>query len=182
MENFDLVDESQLTIICLAAIRDETLVKDRKFRSAQHCTYVTSEWPRNLKSDHRCMATLIKVNGLEAYALLDLGSTIASITHDFACVAKLNIMQLDNLIALQLGMVGSQSVINFSSRSSLELGPIKDDDVYLDVVNIDRYNMIISTPFIRKHGLMLDFHQDKLYHQGQIIPMMSAGQEDLMVA
>jgi hypothetical protein len=43
MENFDLVDESQLTIICLAATHDETLVQDREFRSAQCHTYVTGE-------------------------------------------------------------------------------------------------------------------------------------------
>jgi Reverse transcriptase (RNA-dependent DNA polymerase)/RNase H-like domain found in reverse transcriptase len=128
------------------------------------------------------MATLIKVNGLEAYALLDLGSTTVSITHDFGCVAKLNIMQLENPIALQLGTVGSWSIINVGLRSLLELGPIKDDNVYLDVVNIDRYNMIIGTLFMWKHRLMLDFHQDKLYRQGQIILTMSAGQEDLMVA
>ena len=57
--------------------------------------------------------------------------------HDFAHVAKLNIKQLDNPIALQLGTVGSQSVINFSLTASLKLGPIRDNDAYLDVVNID---------------------------------------------
>ena len=94
-------------IIYIAATHDKTLVKDHKFRSAQCCTYVTGEWPRNSNSDRRCMATLIKVNGLEAYALPDSGSTTVSIIHNFACVAKLNIMQLENPIALQLGMVGS---------------------------------------------------------------------------
>jgi hypothetical protein len=100
MENFDLTDESQLTIIHIAATHDKTLVKDHKFRSAQCCTYVTGEQPRNSNSDRRCMATLIKVNSLKAHALLDSGSTTVSITHDFAHVAKLNIMQLENPIAL----------------------------------------------------------------------------------
>ena len=131
--------------------------------------------------DCRCMATLIKVNGLEAYALLDSGSTTISITHDFACIAKLNVMQLDNPVALQLGTVGSRSMINFGSRTSLELGPIKDSNAYLDVVNIDRYDMIIGTPFMQKHGLILDFSRDNLSYQGQAIPTLSAGQEDLMI-
>jgi Aspartyl protease len=127
------------------------------------------------------MAALVKVNGLEAYALLDSGSTTISITHDFARMAKLNVIQLENPITLQLGTVGSQSIINFGSRSSLELGTIKDDDAYLDVVNIDRYDMIIGTPFMRKHGLVLDFSNNTLSHRGRPVPTLSAGQEDLMI-
>jgi hypothetical protein len=61
------------------------------------------------------MAALVKVNGLETYALLDSGSTTISITHDFTCVAKLNVIQLENPITLELGTVGSQSIINFGS-------------------------------------------------------------------
>ena len=75
VENFDLIDKSQLMIIHIAAICNETLVIDCEFRSAQCRTYATGEWPHNSNSDHRCMATLIKVNGLKAYALLDSGGT-----------------------------------------------------------------------------------------------------------
>jgi len=53
------------------------------------------------------MAALVKVNGLKAYALLDLGSMTVSIMHNFAHVAKLNVMQSENPVLLQLGMVGS---------------------------------------------------------------------------
>ncbi len=128
------------------------------------------------------MAALIKVNGLEAYALLDSGSTTVSITHDFARVAKLKVTQLDNPVPLQLGTVGSRSMINFGTKTSLELGPVVEDDAYLDVVNIDRYDMIIGTPFMRKHGLVLDFCKDTLSVQGKPIPTLTSGQEDLMLA
>jgi hypothetical protein len=94
------------------------------------------------------MAVLVKVNGIEAYALLDTGSTTMSITHDFAHVAKLSVIQLENPVPLQLGTVGSQSIINYGARTHLELGPVSEDDAYLDVVNIDRYDMIIGTPFM----------------------------------
>jgi hypothetical protein len=94
------------------------------------------------------MAALVKVNGIEAYALLDTGSTTVSITHDFACVAKLSVIQLENPVPLQLGTVGSRSIINYGARTRLELGPVSEDDAYLDVINIDQYNMIIGTPFM----------------------------------
>jgi len=128
------------------------------------------------------MAALVKVNGLEAYALVDSGSTTVSVTHDFARVAKLNVMELDNPVPLQLGTVGSRSMINFGVKTCLELGPMHEDDAYLDVVNIDRYDMIIGTPFMRRHGLVLDFEQNTLSIRGEIIPTLMSGQEDLMLA
>jgi hypothetical protein len=127
------------------------------------------------------MVALVKVNGLEAYALLDTGSTTVSITHDFARVAKLNVMQLDNPVALQLGTVGSRSMINYGARTRVELGPICEDDAYLDVVNIDRYDMIIGTPFMRKHGLVLDFQKNIVTIEDKQIQIMTSGQEDLML-
>jgi hypothetical protein len=172
----------QETTVFMAAARVDDPSKDREFRSAQRRNYSTGERPRSSINDRRCMAALVRVNGLEAYALLDSGSTTISVTHDFARVAKLNVMQLENPITLQLGTVGSRSMINFGSKASLELGAIKDDDAYLDVVNIDRYDMIIGTPFMRKHGLILDFASNTLSHKGRPVPTLSAGQEDLMIS
>jgi hypothetical protein len=83
------------------------------------------------------MAALVKVNGLKAYTLIDIGSTTTSVTHDFTQVAKLKVMQLKNPVTLQLGMVGSCSMTNFGARTQLELGPVQEDDAYLDVINID---------------------------------------------
>ena len=150
---------SKITITCIAAIHDEDQSRDQEFRLAQHCAYVTSKWPHSSDSE----------------------STTVSVTHDFACVAKLNVMQLENPIILQLGTVGSQSIINFSSRALRELRPIKDSDAYLDIVNIDGYDIIISTLFMHKYGLSLDFSQNILNHWGQIILTLSVGQENLMV-
>ena len=83
------------------------------------------------------MAALVKVNSLKAYALLDSRSMTMLITHNFAQVAKLKVMQLESPVPLQLGMVGSHSMINFGTWAHLELGTIAENDVYLDVVNIN---------------------------------------------
>jgi hypothetical protein len=113
--------------------------------------------------------------------LLDSGSTTVSITQDFARVAKLRVQELANPVPLQLGTVGSHSMINFSAKAHLQVGPINDNDIYLDVVNIDRYDMIIGTPFMRKHGLVLDFGMNTLSTWGTLIPTLTEGQEDLVL-
>lgn len=133
-----LVHLSAEAVIRIAAGHDDVdLSHEHEFRLAQRHNCVTGECLQTSGTDWRCMAALVKVNGLEAYALLDTGSTTISVTHDFARVAKLKVMQLDNPVLLQLGMVGSHSMINFGAWTQLELGPACDDDAYMDVVNID---------------------------------------------
>jgi len=177
-EGFNPVNTAFIAALC----NEVKAPHEQEFRSAQCYHIIDGERPQTNGSDRRCMAVLVKVNDLEAYTLLDLGSTTVSITHDFARVAKLKVIQLDNPVPLQLGMVGSRSMINYGARTCLELGPIRENNAYLDVVNIDRYDMIIGTPFMRKHGLVLDFEQNTLSIQGTLLPTMTSGQEDLMLA
>jgi len=165
-----------------AACDDTNIPREQEFRAAQRTSGATGERPKPSTSDRHCMAALVNVNGLEVYALLDTGSTAISISHDFARVAKLKIFQLENPIPLQLGTVGSRSMINFGARSRVELGTVSDNDAYLDVVNINRYDMIVGIPFLRKHGFILDFDQDILSRRGVKVPTLTSGQEDLMLA
>jgi len=99
---------SPVDTVFIAAVRDGmNTLHECEFRSVQRYHNASGERPQITGSDHRCMAALVKVNGLKAYALLDSGSTTVSIMHDFACVAKLKVMQLENPVLLQLGTVGS---------------------------------------------------------------------------
>jgi len=183
LESSSPVHVSSDAVARIAVVYDDTnTAREHEFRTAQHRNYENGEHPKTFGSDRCCLVAPVKVNGLEAYALLDSGSTTVSIMHDFTCVAKLKVMQLENLVPLQLGMVGSHSMINFRTRTHLELGSITKDDAYLDVVNIDRYDMIIGTPFMHRYGLMLDFGTDTLTAQGKLIPTLTSGQEDLMLA
>ena len=142
---------------------------------------ITGEHPPKTDSNRRYMVALVKVNGLEAYALLDSSSTTMSITNNFARVAKLSVLQLENPVTLQLGTIGSWSMINYGTKAQIELGPIKEDDAYLNIVNIDQYDMIIGTPFMRKHKFVVDFGHNTFSVCGQAICPMTSGQEDLMI-
>ena len=76
-------DHTEVTHIA-AACNNATALHEREFQVAQSHKDDNGIRPQTSGNDHRCMAALVKVNGLEAYTLLDSGSTTMSITHDFA--------------------------------------------------------------------------------------------------
>jgi hypothetical protein len=115
--------KDETPVICIATAHDDTNTpREHKFCAAQRHNAASEECPQISRSDHHYMAALVKVNSLKAYALIDMGSTTASVTHDFAQVANLKVVQLENPVTLQLRTVGSCLMINFSARTHLELG------------------------------------------------------------
>ncbi|KAF8235813.1 hypothetical protein L208DRAFT_1142303, partial [Tricholoma matsutake] len=65
-----------------------------------------------------------------------------------------------------LNTIGSCSKINFRLFTDFEIGEIKNTH-YFDVVNIDRYDAILGTVFMRKHGIVLDFERDEVCIKGK---------------
>ncbi|KAJ7258333.1 hypothetical protein C8J57DRAFT_999670, partial [Mycena rebaudengoi] len=108
-----------------------------------------------------CISALLLINGTEAYSLIDTGSTINSVTPEFAKATKAPKILLQEQITLQLGCMGSRSRINFGTRVPVEFGGIKGH-VYFDQVNLDRYDCIIGTPFLNRHGALVDFQKREL--------------------
>ncbi|KAJ7664154.1 hypothetical protein B0H17DRAFT_896146, partial [Mycena rosella] len=102
------------------------------------------------------ISALLNINGVEAYALVDSGSTTNSITPEFAKATHAPRIKLDEQVTLQLGCVGNRSRINYGTRVPVDFGGIRGH-VYFDQVNLDRYDCIIGTPFLNRHGVNLDF-------------------------
>ncbi|KAI0044588.1 hypothetical protein FA95DRAFT_1459465, partial [Auriscalpium vulgare] len=111
------------------------------------------------------MAAYVEVNGVKAYALFDTGSTTVSVTPDFARVSRIPLTALENPVTLQLGCVGSRSKINFGATVNISVGPVSEAH-YVDIVNIDRYDMIVGTPFMYRFGVCLDFAQGTVSIRG----------------
>ncbi|KAF8230132.1 hypothetical protein L208DRAFT_1283052 [Tricholoma matsutake] len=107
----------------------------------------------------------MKIHGLEANVLLDSGCTSDSVSPEFTIPANLKVHELEEPMPLQLGMVGTRSKINFGLFVEFELGNLSENH-YFNVINIDQYDTIIGTVFMQKHGIVLDFEQDKVWLQG----------------
>ena len=73
-------------------------------------------------------------------------------THAMGIVTK----KLKNPVALQLVCVSSKSTISYGAMSTIAFGNQRIEE-YFDVANIDYYDFILGTPFLRGIGITLDF-------------------------
>jgi hypothetical protein len=131
--------------------------------------------PPRTELDNRCFVARMRLRDLEAYVLLDSGCTSDSISPEFATSANLKVYELEEPVPLQLGTVGSRSKINFGLFTSFEIGKAIGNH-YFDVVNIDRYDAILGTVFMRKHSIVLDFERDEVCIQGTILETVIEGE------
>ncbi|KAF7970211.1 hypothetical protein HWV62_24808, partial [Athelia sp. TMB] len=108
------------------------------------------------RHNQETITAVITINGHEALALFDSGSTTDSITPEFGFVSRTKQFKLDEQIVLQLGCVGSRSKISYGVVAPVTVFSVTEE-MYFDVVNIDRYDAILGTPFLKKHGVCIDF-------------------------
>ena len=121
------------------------------------------------EEDKECLATYVGVNGLEAWTLWDSGSTTTGITPTFAQMANVVVDTLIDPHILQLGTVGSRSIIKYGADVPVALAG-KTFPVYVDIANFDRYDMIVGTPFMRAHNVILDFVSNQVIVNGTTMP------------
>ena len=92
-------------------------------------------------------------------------------------IADLKVYELKEQVLLQLGTKGSQTKINYGAKARLEYGPINVDR-YLDIVNINRYNVTLGMVFMRKHGIVLDFDKNQVRQHNVVLPTLQESAEE----
>lgn len=136
--------------------------------------------PKRDPKRHGTLAAEIMINGVKAYMLFDSGSTTDSITPEFAHITKAPKITLDEQVTLQLGCVGSRSKICYGTLVPINIGTI-NKKTYFDIVNLDRYDCIIGTPFMNEYNISLDFGRNMI-KIGKAEIMALTYQEDTAVA
>ncbi|KAI1782380.1 hypothetical protein LXA43DRAFT_905944 [Ganoderma leucocontextum] len=119
------------------------------------------------------LSGMIEVAGNMAYTMFDSGSTTNGTTPEYSHIMRTPKIVLDEQVVLQLGCSGSRSKINFGTRAPVTLGPIQDAPTYFDIVNLDRYDCVMGTPFMNEHGVILDFRTREIVIRGEHIPAFS---------
>ena len=164
-------------IKCIAqSFQMSTAIPSRSVRTAwiydpriRHLTDKRDQPNRDLQMQRPLCAQVI-VNGEVAYALFDSGCTTDSISPTFAYIAMADRIQLDEQVGLQLGARGSRTKISYGARANVQVGPV-NDYYYMDVVDIDRYDLILGTPFFSKYDVVLDFKNRTIVINGDPVPV-----------
>ncbi|KAF4574703.1 hypothetical protein EYR36_006053 [Pleurotus pulmonarius] len=137
--------------------------------------------PKRAGVTAKSIAQYVTINGIRAYTLFDSGCTTDCMSPDFARVAKVRYGYLKDIVPLQLGTVGSSASIQFGTYTRTSFGPI-DSKEYYDVANIDRYDVILGTPWMHKHGVLLDFANRVIRIGGEVFPSLTEGEESVEMA
>ena len=107
---------------------------------------------------------------MKAHCLLDSGSEGVLLSPEFTQATGIKTFALEKPIALQLACIGSQSMINYGTHVTIKIGCKVVED-YFDIVNVEHYNAILGTPFLRKMGIVLDFPSPGMAQVGnEVIP------------
>jgi len=133
--------------------------------------------------DPKLQATLaaeIEINGVKAFTLFDSGSTTDSLTPEFAFATRAKQITLEDQVILQLGCVGSRSKICYGTKVPINICGIKDE-IYFNLVNLDRHDCIIGTPFMNVHGVCLDFGNRSILINGQRLAALTLDEEQLFL-
>jgi hypothetical protein len=162
--------------VLIAALRtgEETLPqKEKKIVNKRMLTKVRKsskvlDRPVRLKDEAKGFIVMVKLNGQAGVALLDSGCTMDEMSPELVCITDLKVYKLAEQVPMQLGMRGSQVKINYGTKACIKYGHV-DVQHYFDIVNIDRYDVILGTVFMRKHGIVLDFDKNKIRHKKEVL-------------
>ena len=92
------------------------------------------------------------------------------VSPDFAHAMGMKLMKLEQPISLQLACVGSKSTINYGTEATIMFSDTCIEE-YLDVANIDYYDVILGMLFLRCLGVSLDFAGPGMIQMGaSVVP------------
>jgi hypothetical protein len=106
------------------------------------------------------------IGGTKAHCLLDSGCEGIMISSDSVRANKLPKFELEKPIILQLACVGSKSTVQYGLTAKILLGKEKYEE-YFDIANVDYYDVILGTPFLRRFEILLDF-KNNCVHMGKL--------------
>ena len=100
--------------------------------------------------------------------LIDSGCEGIMLSPNFIRAAKIEPFPLDKPIGIQLAVTGSKSVINYCTNATIKYEG-RESKEYFNIINIDYYDAILGTPFLRKHEVIIDFMNNCLRLKDKII-------------
>ena len=90
------------------------------------------------------------------------------ISCNFIRAANIEPFPLDKPIGIQLAVMGSKFIINYGTNATIQYNE-EESKEYFDIVNIDYYDAILGTPFLRKYEVVINIMNNCLRIKDNII-------------
>jgi hypothetical protein len=127
--------------------------------------------PKQMCAENKTLSAFWDIEGVKAHCLLDSGCEGVMISLEFTCATGMRMFELEHPIGLQLACIGSKSNINYGTNTSIKFGT-HTINKYFDVANVNFYDAILGTPFLRRPSMVLDFKdQGKILIRNEVIPI-----------
>ncbi|KAF8305089.1 hypothetical protein DL93DRAFT_2033215, partial [Clavulina sp. PMI_390] len=119
---------------------------------------------------------LANVNGVEAFICFDTGSEVDAMTQEFANVAKLSFSTKQTPLRLRLATKGSLAQTSYEVQPVFDFGnsQLRHD---IDIVNLDRWDVILGSPFCNQYGVVLNFKDRTVSWDGITIKALTSDEE-----
>ena len=140
----------------------EEPVYDNRARIKERCR------PLRKHNDNQPISVFWEIGGVKAHCLIDSGCERIMISPSFIRVVKIEPFLLDKPIGIQLAVTGSKSIINYGANTTIKYNE-KESKEYFNIVNIDYYDAILGTSFLKKHKVIIDFMNNCLRMKDKIV-------------
>ena len=124
--------------------------------------------PLQKRNGNQPISVFWEIGGVKAHCLINSGCKGIMISPSFIRAAKIKPFPLNKPIGIQLAVTGRKSVINYGANATIKYNE-KELKEYFNIVNIDYYDAILGTPFLRKHKVVIDFMNNCLRIKDKIV-------------
>ena len=133
----------------MVRIAAETVDKTVETVYDHHARIKNRSRPSQKHNEYRAISVFWEIGGVKAHCLIDSSCEGVMISPEFIRAVKIKTFALEKPIGIQLAVTGSKSIINYGTNTTIKING-KELKEYFDVVNIDYYNAILGTPFLKK--------------------------------
>ena len=107
------------------------------------------------------VVVVVEVNGHPARALIDTGSLADFMSATLAEQLDVTRIKLAKPLTVQLAVQGSRSKVNYGTKVLLQSQEISSER-YFDIINLQNYNLILGTPFLFQHQVMVGLNESRV--------------------
>jgi len=110
----------------------------------------------NTPMNRQGLTALVKINGVDAYTCWDSGSELDAISPDFVRALGITPRPKETALRIRLGTKGSSASTSYEIKPTLDFLD-RSLEQPLDVVNLDRWDLLLGSPFCNKYEVILDY-------------------------